>query len=186
MLIRLPQILLLAVVSTAIVAPATAFAANRCNTKFTFKNGFSVPITVKDRIAIRGNRGDYIESLDKWRTINPGARATTRKNRLQKLDNRQRGRFSVGVKVRGNINKTISYASNTGNANYPGLENILVEMGVVKRNVRCVDNGFIEFNIKPLPNTAANLQRLRTILHDWDFNNPAVRANVNRLYFGIP
>ncbi len=126
-------------------------AADRCNIKFTFHNMRSFPITISkgSSIRINGNKGAYVERLDKKFVIPPGQRRTTRKNRLQKVDDNTRADFFLDVRRTqwGDLNHTDNY----------NIPNMSRQLGYYKPNKRCRDGDrFIVFTLRPLPNTAAN------------------------------
>ncbi len=140
----------------AMSACAPALAVDRCNTKFTFHNTYSFPVTVSGSIEIRGNQGDYKEALDKAQfTLAAGARATTRQNRLQKVDDGTRAEFKITV---GSQYGSISYQQRWKVESINRTRN--VQHGTLLLDQQCADGKFIEFKIKPLPDTPANRQAI--------------------------
>lgn len=147
--LRMPGIALVAWVAMTLSAPA--MAVNRCNAKFTFHNQYSFPVTVHGKIEVRGNQGDYQESLDKVSFRVPaGGRLSTRQNRLQKVDAGTRAEFKITVGSQyGNISADINWRAEglnrTRNINH----------GTLKPNKLCEDGKFIVFEIKPLRDSPA-------------------------------
>lgn len=180
-----------------------AQAVDRCNAKFTFTNNHSKTIYVRNSIGIRGNRGDYVEQLnrgrDGWIAIGSGQSVSTRANRLQKVDDGQRANFHIKVSMRGlgpntNSNESKGVGSNSAGAIGPNSHAdrrwLYGRMGVSKMNHTCRDGQFIQFNFRPLPNNATNRQRLQNY-RSWN-NNPSTTnlledgASAMQFYFNAP
>ncbi|MCP5266868.1 MAG: hypothetical protein H6934_12200 [Burkholderiaceae bacterium] len=177
----------------ASVLPASALAVDRCNAKFEFSNGTATTIEVVNRVVIRGNRGDYVEKLDRARELLGGARATTRKNRLQKVDDGTSAQFRIQIKrfhrgVRwSNDLKRRAYkigAGFAGNFSNASLERIYREMGLIL-DVTCRDGWTIKFRIRSLPNTPANRTLVQRAHPGTNFANAGAARAIYRRYMDI-
>ncbi|MCP5266866.1 MAG: hypothetical protein H6934_12190 [Burkholderiaceae bacterium] len=171
-MLHFPTGLFVTLICASVMSP-TAHAVDRCNTKFEFYNGTATTIQVVDRVRIRGNRGRYTEQLDRARELAPGQRVTTRRNRLQKVDDGTLAVFKIQFKrfyrdqtwtpSKKRSARQIGpwYAEDIED---PELMSIHRRMGLVVSE-RCVDGGTIRFAIRSLPNTAANRASLRRLLN---------------------
>ncbi|MEZ5729010.1 MAG: hypothetical protein R3E48_14060 [Burkholderiaceae bacterium] len=189
---RLQNAMLVAALYAAAL-PTSALAVDRCNAKFEFRNGTATTIEVVNRIVIRGNRGDYVEKLDRARELIGGARATTRQNRLQKVDDGTSAQFRIQVKrfyrgIRWSRDlKRRAYkigAGFSGNISNASLERIYREMGLIL-DVTCRDGWTITFRIRSLPDTPANRTLVQRAHPSTNFSNAGAARAIYRRYMDI-
>lgn len=158
----------------AVLSVAPAHAVDRCNTKFEFKNEFDVPVIVS-KLVIRGNQGDQVEEI-RDKKIMPNARHTTRRNRLQKLDDGHEGDFYIWARFetpsRGTGDRVwilgTPYSVWYQNGIYfsqPGEPNYRLGRAVgVRKKALCRDRKTIKFVMKPMNDTPQNRARASSVL----------------------
>jgi len=159
---------------TSLLLMSPSHAVDRCNTKFEFENRFDRPIIVS-QLFIRGNQGNQLENIQN-KKINPYTRHTTRKNRLQKLDDRHEGDFYVWARFEsaspetGNSTWVMGTPYEVWNVNgiyasAPGTMNYWAGRVVgVRKKTTCRDNGTIKFVIGPINDTPQNRTRLGQVI----------------------